>query len=65
MTVSTEPSKITVKQIVSADGKPLLGEKSLWTAADVNADGLDDLVVVAPDTGAVTAVLNQKAVEKK
>jgi hypothetical protein len=53
------------KALKDADGKPLIGVKSLWTAADVDADGLDDLIVVAPDTGAVTAVLNQKAVEKK
>jgi hypothetical protein len=44
-------------------GAPLLDGKSLWTAADVDGDGLDDLLIVSP-TGAVTAVMNPKP-EKK
>jgi hypothetical protein len=51
------------KVLKTASGEPLLGPKTLWTAADVDGDGLDDLLVVAPD-GAVSAVMNPKA-EKK
>jgi hypothetical protein len=48
------------KALKSADGKPLIGEKTPWTALDVNEDGLDDLIVLSPETGAVTAVMNAK-----
>jgi hypothetical protein len=51
------------KVLKTSSGEPLLGPKTLWTGADVDGDGLDDLLIVAPD-GAVTAVMNPKA-EKK
>jgi hypothetical protein len=51
------------KVLKTASGAPLLDGKSLWTAADVDGDGLDDLLIVSP-TGAVTAVMNPKP-EKK
>jgi hypothetical protein len=51
------------KVLKNPAGEPLLGPKTLWTGADVDGDGLDDLLIVAPD-GAVSAVMNPKA-EKK
>jgi hypothetical protein len=51
------------KVLKTADDKPLLDGKSLWTAADIDGDGLDDLLIVSP-TGAVSAVMNPKP-EKK
>jgi hypothetical protein len=51
------------KVLHTSDGQPLLDGKSLWTAADIDGDGLDDLLIVSP-TGAVTAVMNPKP-EKK
>ncbi len=51
------------KVLKNAAGAPLLEGKSLWTAADVDGDGLDDLLIVSP-SGAVTAVMNPKP-EKK
>lgn len=45
-------------------GAPLLTDKTLWTAADVDGDGQDDLIIVS-ETGAVTAVMNPKPAEKK
>jgi hypothetical protein len=51
------------KVLKNPAGEPLLGPKTLWTGADVDGDGLDDLLIVAPD-GAVSAVMNPK-VEKK
>jgi hypothetical protein len=47
------------KTLVGADGKPLITEKTLWTAADIERDGHDDLILVAPD-GKATAVMNPK-----
>ena len=43
----------------NSSGEPLLGPKTIWTGADVDGDGLDDLLIVAPD-GAVSAVMNPK-----
>lgn len=51
------------KVLVGAAG-PLIGEKSLWTATDVDRDGQDDLLIVS-ETGAVTAVMNPKVEEKR
>lgn len=51
------------KVLKTSDDKPLLDGKSLWTATDIDGDGLDDLLIVSP-TGAVTAVMNPKP-EKK
>jgi hypothetical protein len=51
------------KVLKTSDDKPLLDAKSLWTAADIDGDGLDDLLIVSP-TGAVIAVMNPKP-EKK
>ena len=51
------------KVLKTADDKPLLDGKNLWTALDIDGDGLDDLLIVSP-TGAVTAVMNPKP-EKK
>ena len=52
------------KVLKTPAGAPLLTDKTLWTAADLDGDGLDDLVIVSPETGAVTAVMNPKP-EKK
>jgi hypothetical protein len=52
------------KVLKTPAGEPLLTGKTLWTAADVDGDGLDDLLIVAPD-GAVTAVLNPKPEKKE
>jgi hypothetical protein len=51
------------KVLVGASG-PLIGEKSMWTATDLDRDGLDDLLIVS-EAGAVTAVMNPKVEEKK
>jgi hypothetical protein len=51
------------KVLVDSANNPLLSDKTLWTPADVDNDGLDDLLLLAPD-GSVTAVLNPKP-EKK
>ncbi|HEY7115190.1 MAG TPA: hypothetical protein VH475_01315 [Tepidisphaeraceae bacterium] len=51
------------KVLVDSAGKPLLGEKTKWTCADLDGDGVDDLLIVSPD-GAVTAVMNPKVAEK-
>ena len=52
------------KILVNANNKPLLTEKSLWTAADIDNDKHDDLLILSPD-GQLTAVLNPKPEEKK
>jgi hypothetical protein len=52
------------KILKATTGEPLLTDKTLWTAADVDGDGLDDLIIVSPGTGAVTAVMNPKPEEK-
>jgi hypothetical protein len=52
------------KTLVDPAGKPLLTDKTRWTCADVDADGHDDLLVIAAD-GKVTAVLNPKDEAKK
>jgi hypothetical protein len=51
------------KVLTTPAGAPLLEGKSLWTAADVDGDGLDDLLIVS-STGAVTAVMNPKPKKK-
>jgi len=49
-----------VAKILRTDsGAPLIGEKSLWTAIDVDGDGLDDLLIVN-EGGAASAVMNSK-----
>jgi hypothetical protein len=51
------------KILVDKDNKPLLTEKTLWTATDIDGDKNDDLLILAPDSK-LTAVLNPK-IEKK
>jgi len=53
------------KILKTTAGEPLLTDKTLWTAADVDGDGLDDLIIVTPATGAVTAVMNPKPEKKE
>ena len=53
------------KVLKTSSGEPLLTEKTLWTAADVDGDGLDDLIIVSPGSGAVTAVMNPKPEKKE
>jgi hypothetical protein len=52
------------KTLVDPAGKPLLTPSIRWTCADIDNDGTDDLLLIAPD-GKVTAVLNPKVEEKK
>ena len=44
-------------------GTPLITGKSLWTAMDLDKDGLDDLIIVS-ESGAVNAVTNPKPQKK-
>jgi hypothetical protein len=53
------------KILKTSGGEPLLTEKTLWTAADVDGDRLDDLIIVSPVTGTVTAVMNPKPEKKE
>lgn len=45
--------------LVDGSGAPLLGDKTLFTGADIDGDGNDDLVIVSP-TGAASVVINTK-----
>jgi hypothetical protein len=45
-------------------GQPLITEKSLWTAIDVDGDHLDDLLIIN-ESGAAIAVMNVKAEKKE
>ncbi len=47
------------KILVDPAGKPLLGDKTPWTAVDVDGDGNDDLLILS-ESGAVSALLNPK-----
>lgn len=49
------------KVLKTESGEPLPG-KNLWTGADVDGDGNDDLLMIRPD-GAASAVLNPKPVK--
>lgn len=51
------------KVLKTSAGAPMISEKGLWTAIDIDGDGLDDLLIVN-EAGAATAVMNSKA-EKK
>jgi hypothetical protein len=51
------------KTLVDPAGKPLLTASTRWTCADVDADGNDDMVLIAAD-GKVSAVLNLKVEAK-
>jgi hypothetical protein len=53
------------KVLKTTTGEPLLTDKTFWTAADIDGDGLDDLIIVSPSTGAVTAVMNPKPEKKE
>jgi hypothetical protein len=53
------------KALKTNDGRSLITDKTPWTAVDVNADDLDDLIILSPETGAVTAVLNAKPADGK
>ena len=47
------------KILVDPAGKPILGDKTAWAAADVDGDGFDDLIFLTPE-GQLRALLNPK-----
>ena len=52
------------KVLKTSASQSLLVDKSIWTAIDLDADGLDDLLVIA-DGGAVSAIMNAKPGKKE